>query len=75
MDLLRALYQGVYEAFNLTNRYRYDHYWFKNDLFYELEILKFKLNLTLRDKRSQREKTGFLKECFKESFAILLKQQ
>lgn len=69
MDWFRAIYQGVYETLNLTNRYRYDHYWYKNDFFYEWEVLKYKMNLS--DQRNFQTKVEILKKTLGKSFGIL----
>lgn len=44
MDVLRAVYWKIWLGFYISNKYRYEHFIFKPDLFYNFEKIKVALN-------------------------------
>lgn len=61
-DWFRALYYAVYRELGLTNRWRYDEYVSKPDIFYRME----KLRLAFRLSRNREEVYNTMDRLMKE---------
>lgn len=45
MDVMRAIYYKIWLGFYISNKYRYEHFISKPDIFYIFEKIKLALNM------------------------------